>query len=128
MILIIRSTRSTTPASSVSATGVDDRSFYGHYGILNSEARIASYLGIVRRQLPPEPVTNQLYRTLPDSFGPQEQKPNGQTREYLGVKVYEGSYSYRGMRIVPSWGGSMFECSWSLSSFPKVTGPREAGG
>src|SRR5208337_2420088 len=33
---------------------VDDRSFYGHYGMLNSEARIASYLGISRSQLPPE--------------------------------------------------------------------------
>jgi hypothetical protein len=30
-------------------------------------------------------------------------------REYLGVKVREGSYVYRGSRIVPSWGGSMFE-------------------
>ena len=30
-------------------------------------------------------------------------------REYLGVKVFEGTYSYRGKRIVPSWGGSMFE-------------------
>ncbi len=87
---------------------VDDRSFYGHYGMLNSEARIASYLGISRRQLPPEHYY-RLYRTLPDSLGPQEQKPHGQTREYLGVKVYEGSYSYRGMRIVPTWGGSMFE-------------------
>jgi len=30
-------------------------------------------------------------------------------REYEGVKVFEGSYEYRGVRIVPSWGGSMFE-------------------
>ena len=87
---------------------IDDRSFYGHYGMLNTEARIASYLGIARRQLPPEHYY-RLYRTLPDALGPQEQKPHGQTREYLGVKVYEGSYSYRGMSIVPSWGGSMFE-------------------
>ena len=87
---------------------IDDHSFYGHYGMLNSEARIASYLGIARRQLPPEHYY-QLYRTLPESLGPQEQKPHGQIREYMGVKVYEGSYSYRGMRIAPSWGGSMFE-------------------
>ena len=86
----------------------DDHSFYGHYGMLNSEARIASYLGIARSQLPPEHYY-QMYRTLPESLGPQEQKPQGQTREYSGIKVYEGSYSYRGMRIVPSWGGSMFE-------------------
>ena len=25
------------------------------------------------------------------------------------VKVFEGTYDYRGVRIVPSWGGSMFE-------------------
>jgi len=35
--------------------------------------------------------------------------PQGETRTYLGVEVYEGHYTYRGMDIVPSWGGSMFE-------------------
>jgi hypothetical protein len=86
----------------------DDRSFYGHYGMLNSEARIASYLGIARNQIPRD-AYYRMYRTLPDRFGPQEQTPVGQTRDYLGVKVFEGTYNYRGMRIVPSWGGSMFE-------------------
>jgi hypothetical protein len=86
----------------------DDQSFYGHYGMLNSEARIASYLGISRQQLPREHYY-QMYRTLPESLGPQEQASHGPIREYLGVKVREGSYVYRGSRIVPSWGGSMFE-------------------
>ena len=36
-------------------------------------------------------------------------RPVGQTRNYLGVDVFEGAYTYRGMRIVPGWGGSMFE-------------------
>jgi hypothetical protein len=85
-----------------------ERSLYGHYGMLNSEARIASYLGITRKQLPPDHYY-RLYRTLPEKFGPQEQVPQGVDREYLGVRVFEGTYSYRGMRIVPSWGGSMFE-------------------
>jgi hypothetical protein len=76
--------------------------------MLNSEARIASYLGIARKQLPRD-TYYRMYRTLPDRLGPQEQKPDGQMREYLGVKVFEGSYSYRGSRLVPSWGGSMFE-------------------
>src|SRR5262249_17853153 len=44
-----------------------------------------------------------------ESLGPQKQSPRGETREYSGVKVFEGSYDYRGVRIVPSWGGSMFE-------------------
>ena len=86
----------------------DQWSFYGHYGMLNSEARIASYLGIGAKQLPRD-LYFRLYRTLPERKSPQEQKPAGQVREYEGVKVFEGSYSYRGSRIVPSWGGSMFE-------------------
>src|SRR5207302_1294372 len=38
-----------------------------------------------------------------------EQIPQGEIRTYFGVPVFEGHYTYRGMRIVPSWGGSMFE-------------------
>lgn len=33
----------------------------------------------------------------------------GETRTYLGLHAYEGAYRYRGMRIVPGWGGSRFE-------------------
>ena len=105
----------------------DDRSFYGHYGMLNSEARIASYVGIARKQLPREHYF-RLYRTMPDSLGPQEQKPHGQAREYLGVQVYEGSYTYRGMRLVPSWGGSMFEALMVTLFVPEsVWAPRSWG-
>ena len=86
----------------------DGREPYGHYGMLNSEARIATYLGISRNQLPPEHYY-RLYRTLPEWFGAQEQAPQGVNRDYLGIKVFEGTYSYRGVRLVPSWGGSMFE-------------------
>ena len=86
---------------------VADRTFYGHYGLLNSEARIISYLGIARGQLPPEHYY-RMFRTLPEII-PQEQTPRGEGREYQGVKVFEGSYEYQGVRIVPSWGGSMFE-------------------
>jgi hypothetical protein len=35
-------------------------------------------------------------------------QPVGETRTYLGVDVFEGAYTYAGMQIVPSWGGSMF--------------------
>jgi hypothetical protein len=87
---------------------VNNNTFYGHYGMLNSEARIASYLGIARGQLPREHYY-RLYRTLPEQCGPQEQLPQGEQREYMGIKVFEGTYSYRGARIVPTWGGSMFE-------------------
>jgi hypothetical protein len=86
----------------------DDHSYYGHYGMLNTEARIGSYLGIARGQLPAE-LYYRMFRTLPKDLASQEQPPRGETRAYRGVKVFEGCYDYRGARIVPSWGGSMFE-------------------
>jgi hypothetical protein len=81
-----------------------------HYGSLNTEPRIATYIGIARGQLPREHYF-RLFRTFPATcdWGWQEMQPTGVTRTYEGVAVYEGTYEYRGMRIVPSWGGSMFE-------------------
>ncbi|WP_241993071.1 glucoamylase family protein [Cryobacterium frigoriphilum] len=82
-----------------------------HYDTTVSEARIATYLGIANGQIPAEAYYGTL-RTMPDQgcdFSWQEQKPTGETREYLGVSVYEGVYEYRGMKLVPAWGGSMFE-------------------
>ena len=81
-----------------------------HYGALNTEPRIASYIGIAYGQIPPTHYY-RMWRTFPDTcdWSWQEMKPRGVTRTYLGVDVFEGSYRYRGMRIVPSWGGSMFE-------------------
>ncbi len=85
-----------------------EHAYYGHYGMLNTEARIASYLAIARGQLPPEHYY-RLFRTLPEGLGSQGQIPRGETRQYHGVPVFEGHYNHRGARIVPSWGGSMFE-------------------
>jgi hypothetical protein len=81
-----------------------------HYGSLNTEPRIASYIGIARGQLPAAHYFH-LWRTFPSTcdWGWQEMQPTGVTRTYEGVAVYEGTYEYRGMRMVPSWGGSMFE-------------------
>src|SRR5271166_19911 len=105
----------------------DDHTFYGHYGMLNTEARIASYLGIARGQLPPEHYY-RMFRTLPENLGPQQQSPRGTTRDYYGVKVFEGSYEYRGARIVPSWGGSMFEALMVTLFVPEdVWAPRSWG-
>ena len=39
----------------------------------------------------------------------QQQVPAGEARPTWASSVFEGHYTYRGMRIVPSWGGSMFE-------------------
>lgn len=76
-----------------------------------SEARIATYLGIANGQIPATAYYGT-FRTMPDSgcdYSWQEQKPTGETRTYLGVDVFEGVYDYRGMKLVPAWGGSMFE-------------------
>jgi len=81
-----------------------------HYGSLNTEPRIASYWGITREQIPATHYY-KMWRTFPDTcdWSWQEMKPAGVTRNYLGVDVYEGHYTYRGMNFVPTWGGSMFE-------------------
>lgn len=81
-----------------------------HYDTTVSETRIASYIGISRGQIPAESYF-ATWRTFPgsDDWSWQEQKPVGQTRRYRGIDVYEGAYSYRGFRVVPGWGGSMFE-------------------
>lgn len=81
-----------------------------HYDTIVSETRITTYLGIITGQIPPQQYY-AAWRTFPAScdWSWHEMQPVGQTREYLGLEVYEGAYTYRGMRIVPGWGGSMFE-------------------
>lgn len=81
-----------------------------HYGTLNTEPRIASYLGIAWGQIPPEHYFS-MFRTFPDTcdWSWPEQRPVGEWTQYLGVEVFEGAYRYRDMQLVPTWGGSMFE-------------------
>jgi hypothetical protein len=82
-----------------------------HYDTTVSETRIASYIAIARGQVPAKHYFGT-WRTFPHKdcdWAWQEQRPVGVTRNYLGVDVFEGAYTYRGMRIVPGWGGSMFE-------------------
>ncbi len=100
-----------------------------HYGSLNTEPRIASYIGIARGQVPKEHYF-KLFRTFPSTcdWSWQEQRPAGVTRTYEGVAVYEGHYSYRGKNIVPSWGGSMFEALMVPLLVPEEQwGPRSWG-
>jgi hypothetical protein len=81
-----------------------------HYDTTVSETRITSYLGIITGQIPGAQYY-AMWRTFPAScdWDWQEMQPVGENRTYLGVDVYEGAYTYRGMHIVPGWGGSMFE-------------------
>jgi hypothetical protein len=71
-----------------------------YYGTLNSETRIASYIGIARGQLPDTHYS----------------------------KLQRGHYIYRGMKIVPSWGGSMFEALMVTLFVPESEwGPKSWG-
>jgi len=100
-----------------------------HYGALNTEPRIASYLGIASGQIPREHYF-AMWRTFPDTcdWGWVEQKPVGEWREYLGVRVFEGAYRYRGAQLVPTWGGSMFEALMVPLFVPEERwGPRSWG-
>jgi Putative glucoamylase/Protein of unknown function (DUF3131) len=95
-----------------------------HYGTFNTEPRIASYIGIALGQLPPEHYF-AAWRTYPDTceFSWQESKPVGAWRTYFGVQVFEGAYAYRDRRVVPTWGGSMFE-----ALMPALVVPEERWG
>ena len=80
------------------------------YDTVVSESRIVDYIGIARGQLPQKSYYGR-WRTFPDTcdYSFQETKPIGSWRKYFGVDVFEGAYPYDGTRLVPSWGGSMFE-------------------
>lgn len=81
-----------------------------HYGALNTEPRIASYLAMAKDGVPPQHYFH-LQRTFPPScdWGWTETAPEGEWKTYLGVEIFEGHYTYRGLDLVPTWGGSMFE-------------------
>jgi hypothetical protein len=80
------------------------------YDTVVSESRIASYIGIVKHELPSKEYYGT-WRSFPDTcdWSWQETRPVGVTRTYYGVNVFEGAYPYAGMLVTPSWGGSMFE-------------------
>src|SRR6185312_15376148 len=77
----------------------DEKAFSSyHYAMLNSEPRIASYIGIARGQLPREHYYRMVRagRGRPAAAGPP-------TRTYDGVPVVEAWQSYRGARVLPTW-------------------------
>lgn len=100
-----------------------------HYGAFNTEPRIASYLGIALGQIPAAHYFAG-WRTFPPTcdWSWQEQKPIGHDATHLGVPVFEGTYGYRGVHVVPTWGGSMFEALMVPLVVPEETwGPRSWG-
>jgi len=79
-----------------------------HYGAFYTEARAISLMAIGKGDVPPEHWF-KIYRTFPKEWTWQNRIPDGKFKKYLGIDIFEGYYEYDGMKIVPSWGGSMFE-------------------
>lgn len=79
-----------------------------HYDTAVSEARMVTYLGIMTGQIPAGAYF-ATHRTFPPEWTWPEMAPVGEWTEHEGVRVFQGAHTYRGMEIVPGWGGSMFE-------------------
>ena len=79
-----------------------------HYGLIATEARATSFLGIGKGDLPREHWW-LIYRVPPKSWKWQTQVPEGKEVEIDRVSFIQGSYNYHGKKFVPSWGGSLFE-------------------
>ena len=96
------------------------------YDTIVSESRIASYIGIATGEIPAKEYFGS-WRTFPETcdWSWPETKPIGFRRTYLGVNVFEGAYPYEDFRVVPGWGGSMFEALMPTLFLPEEKwGPR----
>ncbi len=94
----------------------DDNTYTAfHYGTLNTEPRIASYVAIARGQIPVE----HYYRMIRAHNLGLGGHP-APTRTYVGVTVVEGNRSYRGLNFVPTWDGTMFEALMVPLFVPEV--------
>lgn len=120
-----------------------------HYGLLNTETRIAAYMGIGTHTMPGD-VWWRTWRTLPSTtpappttgcaidtanFDWQGQyPPKGYYTTYKDpqsgkpFQIFEGHYVYNNIDFVPSWGGSMFEGLMPNLVIPETSwGPRSFG-
>ncbi len=80
-----------------------------HYGTFYSEARTSSLMALGRNDVPLEHWF-MMHRTMPESWLWQSQAPKGRIeKEYKGNFYHGGYYEYMGIKLIPSWGGSMFE-------------------
>ena len=85
-----------------------ERSPY-HYTTLYTEARLGSLIAIGKGDAPEEHWF-RMARTFPPEDARQWQAPLGRRLKLVRGFPFEGGwYEWRGLRFVPSWGGSMFE-------------------
>jgi hypothetical protein len=89
---------------------VDRRSYAPfHYGALYSEARLGSLIAIGKGDVPEEHWF-RMRRVFPDNCAWQTLVPQAiDVKRVRGHEVQSGYYEWKGLKYVPSWGGSMFE-------------------
>jgi hypothetical protein len=99
-----------------------------HYGILYTEARLGVLLAIGKGEIPRE-AWYRMVRVFPPSCTGQTLVPEGVQRRVVGgQEVLTGWYAWRGLRYVPSWGGSMFEALMPVLVLDERTyAPRSLG-
>ena len=84
------------------------------YGLLYSEARLGSLIAIGKGEAPTEH-WYRMARTFPASFDWQSQSPKHRMAKTVGGhRFFGGYYSWKGLKYVPSWGGSLFEALMPL--------------
>ena len=80
-----------------------------HYGMVYTEARLASLIAIGKGDVPEEHWF-AMARTPPkEDLGQSRQLQHRNEKTAKGFKWIGGYYEWRGFRFVPSWGGSLFE-------------------
>jgi hypothetical protein len=80
------------------------------YGIFYAEPRAVSYIAIARGDVPEEHWFEGPVRTFPENYKWQSQTPNARVEKTVLGHAYKGGYyEWKGLKYVPSWGGSSFE-------------------
>jgi hypothetical protein len=84
------------------------------YGTLYTEARVGSLIAIGKGEVPPEQWF-AMRRTFPAACAWQPVRPTAVRRKTVAGHTFSAGYDeWRGVRYVPSWGGSMFEALMPL--------------
>lgn len=81
-----------------------------HYGVFYTEPRATSYIAIAQGDVPVEHWYEGMIRAFPAEYTWQSQTPVHRVEKRVGpYKFYGGFYEWKGIKFVPSWGGSGFE-------------------
>lgn len=84
------------------------------YGLLYSEARLGSLIAIGKGDAPAEH-WYRMARTFPRYFTWQSQTPRNRGDKTVNGHTFPGGhYAWKGLKYVPSWGGSLFEALMPL--------------